>query len=94
MWPFRKKTRAEIVPLEPESPRPPAGMGWRPWFEVSERAAYDPPWNYEWVELWRPDWGKPRLTRSEDVPHELTGPGFWWRPYQEGEAGHTVTIEG
>jgi len=86
IWPFKRKSRnPEARMLEAAPPRPP-GSGWRQWFELSARAAADPPWNYEMVEIWRPDWTGPRLTRSADLPHELDGPGYWWRP-RGGDAG-------
>ena len=93
MWPFRRKRRQELVTEQDSFPPAPPGAGWRRWFELSARAAHDPPWNYEWVEIWRATWDQARVTRSADIPYELNGPGFWWRP--RSEQGHgQITIEG
>jgi hypothetical protein len=93
MWPFRWKRRQDLpAEAEPVPPAPP-GEGWRRWFELSARAAHDPPWNYEWVEMWRADWDHSRVTRSADIPYELNGPGFWWRPWSDPGHGRLV-IEG
>jgi len=97
IWPFRRKHKApQVLEAEPV-PAPPQGEGWRPWFELSQRAAHDPPWNHPWVEIWRPNWDRPRATRSADIPYELNGPGFWWRPYVEpleSTANRALLIEG
>ena len=92
MWPFRRKNPA-APPEQEDAPPAPPGEGWRRWFELSIRAAHDPPWNYEWVELWRPTWEWPRVTRSADIPYELNGDGFWWRPAKSPQHGPAV-IEG
>ncbi len=82
IWPFdRKRRKSRETELEPADPRPP-GAGWRRWFELSARAAAERPWDYEMVQIWRPEWAEPRTTRSADVPHQLDGPGFWWRPVE------------
>ena len=91
IWPFRRRQKAEPV-AEAEVVAAPPGEGWRRWFELSRRAAHDPPWNYPWVQLWRDGWEHPRVTRSVDIPYELNGPGFWWRPWTE-SAANARTIE-
>ncbi|HLG86464.1 MAG TPA: hypothetical protein VKZ79_04630 [Alphaproteobacteria bacterium] len=92
MWPFRRKNPA-APPERNGAPPAPPGDGWRRWFELSIRAAHDPPWRYEWVELWRSNWERPRVTRSADIPYELDGEGFWWRPARSPRHGPEV-IEG
>lgn len=76
MWPFRRKRSRDPS----RSDLQPPGEGWRRWFEVSTTAACNVPWDHEWVELWRPDWDRPRLARASDVPYQLNGEDFWWRP--------------
>lgn len=90
IWPFRRKSKAVPVSQPEAAPLAPPGAGWRRWFELSQRAAHDPPWNYPWVQIWRSDWDHPRVTRSADIPYELNGPGFWWRPWNEPAAAPLV----
>ena len=93
MWLFRRRHGRQAPPAQESFPPAPPGTGWRRWFELSVRAAHDPPWNYPWVEIWRPDWDGPRATRSADIPYEIDGPGFWWRP-ATGHGGGQTVIEG
>ena len=93
IWPFRRKSRAEPVVRAEAVPPAPPGDGWRRWFELSHRAAFDPPSNHEWVQIWRDSWDHPRVTRSVDIPYEMNGPGFWWRPWDQPAVTTTLLID-
>ena len=93
-WLFGNKRAAKPPVESAEVTAVPPGVGWRQWFELSIPAAMDPPWNYEWVELWRQDWGTSRVTRSADLPYEMKGPGYWWRPWMNRSLESTVIDSG